>query len=121
MAWKRDGRLFSEKQKDRMVKMLKSGMSKAAIIKEVGCHRSCLDYILVSRFGTASVKPDSKELSLDTESTEGRKLDSTPLGSPGDAAELAYLKWALEGALNKVRGVSYVDRLIADIRDGRLG
>jgi hypothetical protein len=116
MAWKRakgNGRLFSEKQKDRMVQMVLDGKSKAEVIKEVGCHRSCLDYILVERFGTPTVKPGMKPKGA-------KKIDVEETGPALDEGERDYLLWALRGALNKVGGASYVDRLIADIRDGRL-
>lgn len=118
MAWKRDrGRLFSEKQKDRIVEMLLEGKSKSDVGKVVGCHRSCLDYILKVRYGTVEVEVVRKKWEKESAPKPAPKPDKAKPQGLND--EQRYLLWALQGALNKVGGVSYVDRLIVDISSGR--
>jgi len=135
MAWKKEnGRSFSDVQKRKIIAMVQTGRKKWSIIKEVGCHRSALDFILMQH--------DKGEL----KATKGKPITKEELQQVGfgktvasktvaakthvivykektntDTRELVYLRWALHGAMNKVEGASYIDRLIADVRDGRLG
>lgn len=122
MAWKRakgKGRLFSDKQKDQIVELAKSGMTKTEIIKEVGIHRSGLDHILASRLGSVDISAYKGRRKRET--VEAVVAASLKQDASREQQERDYLLWALRGALSKVGGTNYVDRLIADIRDGRLG
>jgi transposase-like protein len=104
MNWKRKGRRFSNAQKGAIINLYREGLGCPDIAERAGCTANGVRRILKA----ANVYKDSRN------GKKKQKAKAAPTKRK-KSEENAYLKWALHGAL---RG--WVDRLIKDIRDGRL-
>lgn len=114
MAWRRkSGDKFSLEQREAMVALVqKQGWSIEAAAKEAGCDQKTVRYNCL-RLGTKSLQQ--------SELPEPRPPKPAPnkAATQRADAERAYLLWALNGALHTVEGRSFVDRLLADMAQGR--
>lgn len=136
MAWKRTKTgNYTDKQHLAMVQLRKAKRSIAEIAEQVGCSTTAVKYILrkyevlgpakrktqrgkVQGVPSRSVAPPLPQpfhqlAGLLPEKEPEKASDQAP------AVLEAYLRWALQGALRKVGDKSFVDRLIADVADGK--
>ena len=114
MAWTRkDGKFFSESQRQKMRDLAAGGMTAVEIAEAAGCAPRSVRYIL--REGEEA--PPKK--------TRKKKKQLIMQDSPYDPAtnsvteENAYLRWLISGAVNHINGSSYVDRLVKDFSEGK--
>jgi len=127
MAWERqpDGK-FSEKQRKKIMAMVESGKTQVEVAEIVGCDASSISLMLKAAKKKAKKKPAKRKLvKRKPTKKKSKKPAKRPPRKPAKKqarvdGERAYLQWALRGALSKVKGVSFVDRLIMDIANDRL-
>lgn len=116
MAWKRaiNGKYFSVAQRRRMVELVVvDGLTQAAVCDRVGITEPALRNN-IDKFKTQVAKVEAK--------VKAKLAAAPPEPSTEQTRErVRYLEWVATGLLRRIGQASYVDRLIADIRDGRLG
>ena len=128
---------LSDKQKDLIYKKVKAGTPPVEVAAEVGCHVNTIYAIMKKKalmkkkaptllVATSEAHVDDwtkPRMSLvDPPAELSKRLNGehqTPLDTANE--ENAYLRWVTSGLLNKVRGSSYLDRLLIDLKEDTLG
>lgn len=113
MAWKKNkyGK-YSMKQRHRIAALCQK-QPMADIARVVGCEPQTINYIKKQ-----AVREGWREVITQPAKRAKKGALATAPSSPGAVPGLeaaAYYRWVAAGALSKVNGESYIDRLLADL------
>lgn len=121
MSWVRqpDGK-FSEKQREKIISMVEvEGKTQIEVARIVGCDSSAISLMIKMAKARKKAKAEKKAKRRVKGKKPAQKKSAKAKPAQSDG-EKAYLLWALRGALSRVKGVSFVDRLIMDVANDRL-
>ena len=127
MSWERNklGK-FSNRQRHRIAGMvLQDGRSRQDVGEQVKCTAQTVGYIVkqAKKEGWVEARPKQPKVATSRTPPEA-PAEAPPERKPNVVSvrseEVDYYRWVAFGALAKVSGESFVDRLVNDLKDDRL-